>query len=131
MNSLSADRRRGLLWLGDTLCFLVFAALGLRNHDDGITATELLRVAGPFIAAWSLTVLVMPTPAMAITPGRLAASLLRAWLPALVIAIGLRSLVEGETPCLSGWPVSQPRSCPSAGVCFTGVWCLEKTLDRL
>jgi hypothetical protein len=42
----------GLLILGDLICFLIFATIGLRSHEEGITASGILRAAVPFQAAW-------------------------------------------------------------------------------
>ena len=42
----------GILILGDLICFLIFATIGLRSHEEGITASGILRAAVPFQAAW-------------------------------------------------------------------------------
>ena len=83
-----------LVLTGDLACFLVFAALGLRSHEGGITLDGLLRAAVPFQIGWLLSVLF-------IAPRRSAASdgvggLLRVWVPAWIVGLVLRSVVLGR-----------------------------------
>jgi hypothetical protein len=37
---------------GDTLCFLLFAVLGLNSHNEAFNLDNLARAAGPFWLAW-------------------------------------------------------------------------------
>ena len=50
--------RGGLLLAGDLVCFFLFALLGLRSHEDGITVGGMLRAAVPFQAGWLIAGLV-------------------------------------------------------------------------
>jgi hypothetical protein len=42
-----------MLAAGDLACFLLFALIGLRNHDEGLTVAHLIRAAGLFWLAWA------------------------------------------------------------------------------
>ena len=44
------SHRGAVLLIGDLICFLAFALLGLRSHEDGMTLNGLLRAATPFQA---------------------------------------------------------------------------------
>jgi hypothetical protein len=83
-----------LVLAGDLACFFVFAVLGLRSHEDGITLDGLLRATVPFQIGWLASVLF-------IAPRRSAASdgvggLLRVWVPAWIVGLVLRSIVFGR-----------------------------------
>ena len=86
---------------GDLLCFLIFALVGLRSHEDGISGASLLRTAVPFQAGWLLTSTalglqslsrVQPAP-----PGRV----LTAWSGALLLGLAARSLFFGRELALT------------------------------
>ena len=82
--------REGLLLAGDLVCFLVFAVLGLRSHEDGITAGGILRAAAPFQAGWLLVSLLIGKPGAASTDSR---QIARLWVPAWAIGLVLRTLL--------------------------------------
>ena len=84
-----------LLYAGDFVCFLIFAVLGLRSHEDGITADGILRAAVPFQVSWlAMTLLLRGQPGIGeITRSR---NVIRVWIPALVLGLAIRSLVFGR-----------------------------------
>lgn len=84
-------RRNVLLLLGDMVCFLIFALLGLRSHEDGITLGGIVRAATPFQAGWLLAGL-LPAFHERHSAHR-TTGVLRRWLPAWVIGLGLRTLL--------------------------------------
>lgn len=85
-------RHRGaVLLVGDLVCFLVFALLGLRSHEDGITLGGVLRAATPFQAGWLIAGLV-PTFHERRSAHR-RTGVLRRWAPAWVVGLGLRTLL--------------------------------------
>jgi hypothetical protein len=83
------------LYAGDFVCFLVFAVLGLRSHEDGITADGILRAAVPFQVSWlAMTLVLRGQPGIGeITRSR---NVIRVWIPALVLGLAIRSLVFGR-----------------------------------
>jgi hypothetical protein len=83
------------LYAGDFVCFLVFAVLGLRSHEDGITADGILRAAVPFQVSWlAMTLVLRGQPGIGeITRSR---NVIRDWIPALVLGLAIRSLVFGR-----------------------------------
>jgi hypothetical protein len=81
------------LTAGDLVCFLFFALLGLRSHEDGITASGLLRAAVPFQTGWLVAGLITGT---ARRTDAHAVDVLKRWVPAWVIGLVLRSLVFGR-----------------------------------
>jgi hypothetical protein len=83
------------LYAGDFVCFLVFAVLGLRSHEDGITADGILRAAVPFQVSWlAMTLVLRGQPGIGeITRSR---NVIRVWIPALVLGLATRSLVFGR-----------------------------------
>jgi hypothetical protein len=81
--------REGLLLAGDLACFLVFAVLGLRSHEDGITVAGVLRAALPFQAGWLLVSLLAGRQSEASTGSR---QTTRLWVPAWAIGLVLRTL---------------------------------------
>jgi Protein of unknown function (DUF3054) len=84
------DRRVVILLAGDLVCFLVFALLGLRNHEEGITLSGIIRAATPFQAGWLLAGLV---PAFRESRSQhRRTGVLRRWAPAWVIGLALRTL---------------------------------------
>jgi hypothetical protein len=82
-----------IILVGDLICFLVFAALGLRSHDDGETLTGLLRASLPFQAGWIISYFVIAPRLGSLNPG---SGLLRLWVPAWIVGLLLRSLVFGR-----------------------------------
>jgi hypothetical protein len=87
--------REFLLYAGDLTCFLIFALMGLRSHEDGITADSLIRVAVPFQVSWLImTLLLRGQPGIGdITKPR---NVVRVWIPSLVFGLLIRSLVFGR-----------------------------------
>ncbi len=89
------SHRGAVLLIGDLICFLAFALLGLRSHEDGMTLNGLLRAATPFQAGWLIAGLVPvfhePESAHRRT------GVLRRWAPAWVIGLGLRTLLFGRS----------------------------------
>lgn len=81
--------REGLLLAGDLACFLLFAVLGLRSHEDGITVAGVLRAALPFQAGWVLVTLLGKQSASATDSRRVT----RLWVPAWAIGLILRTLL--------------------------------------
>lgn len=87
--------RTAIALAGDALCFLVFAFLGLHNHDEGFTASSLLRAAGPFSVAWLLFAAVTglfaadwPRPAATVWK-----RVLYAWVPAWLLGFVARAII--------------------------------------
>lgn len=73
------------------LCFLLFALLGLRSHEEGITLGGVLRAAVPFQAGWLLAGLV-PVFRESRSAHR-STAVARRWLPAWLIGLALRTLL--------------------------------------
>jgi hypothetical protein len=94
-DSSTAKLSQVLLLAGDLVCFLIFAVLGLRSHEDGITADGILRAAVPFQVSWAVvSTLLRGQPGV----GEIAKprNVIRVWIPALVIGLVIRSLVFGR-----------------------------------
>jgi hypothetical protein len=79
--------REALLLAGDLVCFLVFAVLGLRSHEDGITAEGIVRAAMPFQTGWLIVCVLMRRQALRTEPRRIA----RLWVPAWALGLVLRT----------------------------------------
>ena len=79
--------REGLLLLGDLLCFVIFAVLGLRSHEEGITFGSFVRAAVPFQAGWVFASFALGKSGVAATDARQVA---RLWVPAWAIGLVLR-----------------------------------------
>ena len=89
------NHRGVILLTGDLICFLVFALLGLRSHEDGITPDGVLRAATPFQAGWLLAGLVPVLHESRSAHHR--NGVLRRWAPAWVIGLALRTLLFGRS----------------------------------
>jgi hypothetical protein len=88
----SMRKHRGAVLLaGDLICFLVFALLGLRSHEEGITLDGVLRAATPFQAGW-LVVGLIPVFHESRSAHR-RTGVLRRWAPAWAIGLALRTLL--------------------------------------
>jgi len=85
------QNRGAVLLAGDLVCFVLFALLGLRGHEDGITLGGVLRAAAPFQAGWLIAGLVPFFHERRSAHVRTA--VLRRWAPAWVIGLGLRTLL--------------------------------------
>lgn len=83
------DSKTALLLAGDLVCFLVFALLGLRSHEDGITLEAIVRAAAPFQAGWLLVAVLMRRHAARTQPRDIA----RLWVPAWALGLVLRTLL--------------------------------------
>jgi Protein of unknown function (DUF3054) len=83
--------RSAVLLAGDLICFLVFALLGLRSHEDGITLDGVVRAATPFQAGWLIAGLVPMFHER--RSSHRSTGVLRRWMPAWVIGLGLRTLL--------------------------------------
>jgi hypothetical protein len=84
-------RRGAILLAGDLVCFLVFALLGLRSHEDGITLGGIVRAATPFQAGWLIAGLVPALRESHATHRRNAVA--KRWVPAWLIGLTLRTLL--------------------------------------
>lgn len=83
-----------LVLAGDLVCFVIFAVMGLRSHEDGITLSGLVRAAVPFQVGWiaANAVLGQPSKARRGVEG-LISSVLKPFVPAWIIGLVLRTLV--------------------------------------
>ena len=52
---MSERARRTILAIGDACALVAFVVLGLRSHDEGVTAAGLARTALPLLAGWFAT----------------------------------------------------------------------------
>ena len=86
--------RGGLLLAGDLLCILLFALLGLRSHEDGITFAGVVRAALPFQVGWLLASLLLGKSGAAATDSRHVAGL---WVPAWALGLVIRTLFFDRT----------------------------------
>jgi hypothetical protein len=77
-------------------CFLIFALLGLRSHEDGVTAGGLLRAAVPFQASWLVFSYLTGLQRRSASDTDDPAGVMKAWLPAWAVGLVLRSLVFGR-----------------------------------
>jgi hypothetical protein len=94
MVALTSRRQQALLLAGDLVCFLAFALLGLRSHEDGVTPDGVLRAATPFQAGWLLAGLV---PALhERRSAHRSTGVLRRWLPAWALGLAIRTLAFGR-----------------------------------
>ena len=87
--SASRTREAGLI-AGDLLCFLVFALLGLRSHEEGITAGGILRAAVPFQIGWLVMSWSLGLHKRGSNDAR---RVMRAWVPAWAIGLVIRTVV--------------------------------------
>jgi hypothetical protein len=89
----------GILAVGDTLAFLIFAAIGRASHGEAAGLAAILQIAGtaaPFAAGWFA---VAPFSgvfrnAIACQPRRALARTALAWSIACPIGLGLRALIR-------------------------------------
>lgn len=107
-NAMSSNRARIIsLVIGDTFCFLVFAAIGRGSHGEatGLGAIpQVVQTALPFLTGWFL---VAPFVGafrcdVAANPRKMLSRTLLAWLLAWPVAMALRGLfVDHAVPQLS------------------------------
>jgi hypothetical protein len=88
-NQLST--RDMLLITGDLVCILLFAVLGLRNHDEGITLDGVIRAATPFQAGWLTVIFAFGVRGRGeLYDGR---GVVRAWVPAWALGLVIRTVL--------------------------------------
>jgi hypothetical protein len=96
---MDAHVRRGwdiALLAGDLACFLIFAGIGLRSHEDGITASSVARVMLPFQLGWLLVAVALFLGRRETVRSVSPPAVLAMWLPAWAIGIAIRTLVFGR-----------------------------------
>lgn len=76
-----------VLAAGDAVAFVLFAAIGLASHDEGITAAGIVRNAGPVLAAFAA---VAPFARTYTRPG--IRSLLVTWAIAVPAGVVIRAI---------------------------------------
>lgn len=108
------SRQRWILWGGDLLVFLLFAALGRASHgllNEGPVLWGIVRAAAPFFLAWAMVAwaarLDRVDPAR--SPGQVTLRVGFAWLGAGILGLILRSLALGR-----------PAPLPFAAITLTG-----------
>jgi hypothetical protein len=77
-----------VLAVGDGLVFVLWAALGLMHHEEGVTLAGLVRNAGPILVGWFAAALALRTYAR---PGL--ARFLATWAIGITAGVLLRSAV--------------------------------------
>jgi hypothetical protein len=92
MNNSKTPRRDWFVLIGDLICFLVFAVLGLRSHEDGITAGGILRAAVPFQTGWLVVSLLMRRHRSPVSSSD-AQTVVQTWVPAWAIGLVLRTAI--------------------------------------
>lgn len=91
-NNWADISNRGGLALGDFLAFIIFAAVGRSNHDEGLQLLDILTTAGPFLVSWFVvspflgTYNRKATASLASVP----VQLVPGWLASMVSAISIR-----------------------------------------
>ena len=86
--------RDGLLLIGDLLCFTIFAVLGLRSHEEGITLGGFVRAAVPFQVGWLFVSLLLGKSGHAATDARQVG---RLWVPAWALGLIIRIVFFDRT----------------------------------
>ena len=76
-----------VLAAGDAIALVLFAVIGLANHDEGITVAGIVRNAGPILAAFAV---VAPFTGAYTKPGM--RSLLLTWAIAVPIGVVIRAV---------------------------------------
>ena len=87
-SSTTRTREAGLV-IGDLLCFLIFALLGLRSHEEGITASGIVRAAVPFQVGWLLLSWSLGLQKRGTSAAR---RVTRAWVPAWAVGLVIRTV---------------------------------------
>ncbi len=85
-----------MLAAGDLACFLLFALIGLRNHEEGLTIAHLIRAGGLFWLAWAGLALVLGLYAEETRLSR--RRLLGTWAAAWVVGLTGRAVLFGRSP---------------------------------
>lgn len=81
----TTTRRAAVLAIGDVTALLVFTLIGLANHKDGITVSNVLKVMGPLVVVGAFASALFGTYRR---PG--IGTLIPAWLVTVPIAILIR-----------------------------------------
>ena len=76
-----------VLATGDAVALVLFAVIGLANHDEGITIAGIVRNAGPVVAAFAV---VAPFARTYTKPGL--RSLLVTWAIAVPLGVAIRAI---------------------------------------
>ena len=90
-----------LLIAGDVVSFLVFAAIGRRNHSENGAVVDVALTAAPFLAAWLLVAALAGALRgdLLLSPKQMLKRTALAWLLAWPLGLGLRALVlQREIP---------------------------------
>jgi hypothetical protein len=90
--------------VGDALCFLIFASVGMNQHGEGVNLFSAAWVALPFLAAWFAVSPFLGAfgATLASSPRRMLQRTVLAWLVSWPVALALRWLqvdrVQGTPP---------------------------------
>ena len=97
---MTPRQQTALVALGDCAVFFIFALLGLRNHDEGITLNGIVRNAVPFGAAWLLFAWLhqLYGRGWALRDDAPWQRVASAWLPAWLLGVILRSVYVWRWP---------------------------------
>lgn len=89
-----AQRRSRLLLAGDALAFVVFSAVGHRDHGEATGFLAILGTAAPFVVAWALVAPLAGAFELrrAATPARLLGRTAFAWLCTWPVALLFRAV---------------------------------------
>ncbi|MCS7252282.1 MAG: DUF3054 domain-containing protein [Thermoflexus sp.] len=92
---------RWILWSGDIVVFLLFAALGRASHgllNEGPVLWGVARAAAPFFIAWAIVAWVARLDRVDLTcpPSCVALRTGFAWVGAGILGLVLRSLILGR-----------------------------------
>jgi hypothetical protein len=94
---MQQHRRFDLVLLaGDMACFAVFALIGLRSHEDGISGASLLRVTTPFQAGWLVAAAVLSQLSGVRGQPYRPRTVLLTWLPAWALGLAIRGVLFGR-----------------------------------
>ena len=97
-------KERPVVVAGDTLAFMVFAAIGRANHgsDDG----SVLLTALPFLLSWILVSPILGAYKPSQTLNQAVISILPAWLMSVPLGCAVRGVVQDRMPALPFWIVA-------------------------
>ncbi|KAL3148581.1 hypothetical protein ABBQ38_014012 [Trebouxia sp. C0009 RCD-2024] len=94
--------RRALLLGGDTAVLFLFAAIGRKNHGEGLQLAQTFNTALPFLVGWAaaagLTGAYSEANLKDRSLGRAASTAAKAWALAVPVALILRSIQRGYIP---------------------------------
>ncbi len=108
-----------LVALGDVTMFLLFAVIGVRSHDAGVTLRTVGRAALPFALSWLLLAPILGAfrdPAIE-EPRQAWKTALKSWVPACAAGLAIRALVLGR-----GFAVSFAVVAFLTNAVFLSVW---------